>query len=115
MRGCRGAPLFVVLGLVLGLASCSRSMPAGAGRAAGSTQGANMPQHDAWCSREPDPRFVSQLPCQMDSDCSICLCEPINRVELARRGGSDSCLGETSEECIVTNALCCDGRCVGLE
>lgn len=115
MRGRRASALFVALGLAIGLVACDRSTPAGPGQAAGSPQGGNMPQHDEWCGRELDPRFVSQLPCQLDSDCLICLCEPINRVELARRGGSDSCLSETREECTVTNALCCGGRCVGVE
>ena len=78
------------------------------------TQRANLPEHDAWCARERDPRFVSGFACDFDSDCLICLCEPIDRAELARRGGSEACLSETREECMVTNALCCEGRCVGL-
>jgi len=77
------------------------------------TRRANVPEHDAWCARELDPRFVSRFACEHDSDCLICQCEPIDRRELARRGGGERCVGETREECVVTNALCCERRCVG--
>ncbi|MEZ4253292.1 MAG: hypothetical protein R3B99_34220 [Polyangiales bacterium] len=77
--------------------------------------GTNADYHDEWCARGADPRFVSDFACEHDSDCVICRCAPMNREEVARRGGHDTCYGETREECIVTNPLCCGGRCVGFE
>jgi hypothetical protein len=103
-----------MLGLLL---ACDRPAEPSSARSSATTvapRRANMPEHDAWCARELDPRFVSRFACEYDSDCLICLCEPIDRGELARRGGSESCVSETREECVVTNALCCDERCVGL-
>jgi hypothetical protein len=75
---------------------------------------ANSPDHEAFCTPDRHAGFVSTFACTHDSECVECDCQPVNRTELARRGGFDACRPEppARQECIATNAACCNGTCV---
>lgn len=67
--------------------------------------------HPELCEPSKTEGFRSELPCRADGDCMSCQCQPTSRPEWERRGGASACTG-MHEECIATNAVCCDGKCM---
>jgi hypothetical protein len=102
--------IVLVLGCALG--GCGSETPPASGPE--SVPLANSPEHDAFCEPARHDGFVSTFRCTHDSECVACRCQPVNRAEVARRGGMDTCHPEppANEECIATNAACCNNVCV---
>src|SRR5262245_2159701 len=65
----------------------------------------------AFCEPARTEGFRSEMPCVGDDDCVECQCAPVNRAEWDRRGGAEACT-DPHAECIATNAVCCDGKCM---
>ena len=65
----------------------------------------------AMCEPQRTEGFRSQYRCRSQDDCTSCQCQPIDRPEWDRRGRDEACI-DPDAECIATNPVCCDGRCM---